>query len=263
MKWVSFIAFLYLFQASIPVFGQKSGLIEAAYKNWELTQGEGYFESNRSQEEQEGLQLAVGFRPYWYTTHFDLPETAYYGRGAYSDESSASAAIALAWVANPRLRVLLEPGYTRVQSASDSVNVPPVIEPDTYSKVNFDLQLLDVPLLVQYAFTETKLQPFVEGGLLLSVPLSMEVTDEQFASNPLHERYKPSEVAFEEPNFGYTLGLGAGLSLSSGLKIELLARWTQSSSTMRVDTEYRDGPSFNNFRTDMLQAGLRLWWMRK
>jgi hypothetical protein len=213
-------------------------------------------------EEPAGFRFSIGIRPYWYTTNFHQAEDAYYGRGEYDRESSFSAALALAWMAGPRLRLMLEPGYTRVLSSSDYVNVPPYSEADTYSRVTFDLQYIDVPLLVHYTFPLTTFRPFVEGGLYLGIPIQREVTDELVPADPSHIRYKPGPVRFEESNFGYTVGAGVGLPLSSGFEAEIIARWTQSASSMEVDSDFNEGPAFHNFRNDLLQVGLRLWWVK-
>jgi len=208
-----------------------------------------------------GFQFSIGIRPYFYTTNLDQAQSTYYGRGDYEGESSFSAALTLAWVVNPRIRVMLEPGYTRILSTSDIVNVPPYTNPNTFSEVTIDLQYIDVPVLAQYTFPFGNLRPFVEGGLYVGIPLKRELTDELFPADPSHIQFKPGPVRFEETNFGYTVGAGIGLPLSASFEAALLARWTQSSSLMEVDSDFNEGPAFHNFRTDILQVGLRLSWI--
>ena len=62
--------------------------------------------------------------------------------------------------------------------------------------------------------------------------------------------------------FGYTLGLGVGLALSSDWELHFLARWTQASSLMRTSSSVNGAPNlgFTNLRTDKLSLGLRLEW---
>ncbi len=216
---------------------------------------------NVMEEAPEGFGFAVGIRPYWYNNTLDQSESAYYGRGEYDSYSSFSAALPLAWMVNPRIRVMLEPGYTRVLSTSENVNVPPYEEPRTYSEVTFDLQYIDLPVLLQYGLPLGAVRPFVEAGVYIGIPLKREVTDELFFLDFTHTEFKPSSVVFDEPNFGYTVGAGFGLPFSSAFEAELLARWTHSASSMEVNSEYNDGPAFHSFRVNMLQVGLRLWWM--
>ena len=215
-------------------------------------------------ENLHSFRFNLGLRPYWYSTKFTLAETTYYGRGEYSSESGFSTAIALALRIGSRIRVMLEPGYTRILSSSNYVNVPPYEESRTYSEVTFDLQYVDLPILVQYRFPFGTFRPFAEGGLNMGIPVKREVEDNLIVADPSHNEFKPSEVAFEESYFGLVLGAGVGFQLASGFDLEILGRWTKSASSMKVVSAFNEGfPVFNNFSTDKFEVGIRFWWLGK
>ena len=212
-------------------------------------------------EEAAPARFRIGLRPYWYDTNLEVPGSNYYADGEYESESGVSAALSLAWIATPRLQVLLELSYLQVISRSSYVNVIPRDEPDTYSEVTFDMRYLELPILVQYGFPMGRLRPFVEGGLYLGFPLSRELEDNLIVADPSHIQFQPSH-SFSEPNFGYTIGAGLGWTLSRKLELEVLGRWTQASSQMRTERDVGGLPelNFTNLRTDKIEVGVRIWW---
>lgn len=215
-------------------------------------------------EEAQPFRFNIGVRPYWYTANLSQPSTAYYGRGDYSGEAGFSGALSLAWMVNARLRVLMEPSYASVRSTSDYVNVPPYSDERTFSRVTFEINNLELPLLVQYGFPLGRLRPFAEGGLFIGIPLSTGFQDDLTPSDPSNIRFQPSSVTFDETSFGYTVGTGLGWVMNPTWQLELLGRWTQSTSLMRVETDFNQGGTlFHNFLINKVEVGLRLWWMGK
>jgi len=206
-------------------------------------------------------KFRIGLRPYWYSADLVLPGSNYYAGGEYEGESGFSAALSLAWIANANLRVMLEPSYLQLRSSSPYVNVIPLDEPLTYSEVTFDMQYLELPVLVQYGFPMERLRPFVEGGLYLGIPLSRELEDELIFADPSHIQFQPS-TSFQDPNYGYTIGAGLGWTLSRKLELELLGRWTQAVSQMRTERDVAGLPEieFSNLRTNKIEVGVRIWW---
>lgn len=209
--------------------------------------------------EQRPQTFLLGLRAYAFMANLALPGRHYYGQGDYDSPVGVSAALSLAWEINPHVRVMVEAGYFHHIQRGDSINVRPTDLPTTHSRVKFDMQYLELPLLVQYGFPQGKWRPFLEGGLYVGIPLSREVEDEFFVTYPWEYQNQP-ENSFDDFNWGYTLGAGMGLVLSPRLDLEILARWSQASMLMR--TNFDVGSDFANqlanIRTDKISLGARL-----
>ncbi len=203
----------------------------------------------------------LGLRAYAFLGNLKLPDGHHYAEGEYEDPPGVSAALSLAWVVNPRVRVMTEVGYFHHVHKSDNVNVPPTDLPTTYSRIKFDFHYLEVPLMVQYGFPQGKWRPFLEGGLYAGIPLSREVEEEFFVTDFREYQNQPKN-SFDDINWGYTIGGGMGLELSERIELDLLARWSQASMLMR--TNFSPGSDFANqlanIRTDKISLGARLSW---
>lgn len=108
----------------------------------------------------------------------------------------------------------------------DSVNIN-FTYAEYFNQIKFSLTYLDIPLSVQYRFGPEKLQPFVQVGAQIGVPLSRKF---------IHTPYDPS-LDYETPfhvfqamGTGFRVGIGVNKSLNSKMKLQLLGQYIRYST---------------------------------
>lgn len=140
----------------------------------------------------------------------------------------------------------------------DSVNIN-FTYAEYFNQIKFSLTYLDIPLSVQYRFGSEKLQPFVQVGAQIGVPLSRKF---------IHTPYDPS-LDYETPfhvfqamGMGFRAGIGVNKSLNTRMKLQVLGQYIRYSTFFEhTIPAFIDGDQINS-SVFQISGGL-MWRMGK
>ncbi len=108
----------------------------------------------------------------------------------------------------------------------DSVNINFTNE-EFLNQIKFSLSFLNIPLMVQYRFGDEELQPFVQIGAQVGLPLSRKF---EHTPNDPTQNYPTPDHRFKGFGTGYAAGIGVNKPLSSKLKLQVLGQYTRYAS---------------------------------
>lgn len=108
----------------------------------------------------------------------------------------------------------------------DSVNINFTNE-EFLNQIKFSLSFLNIPLMLQYRFGGEKLQPFVQIGAQVGLPLSRKF---EHTPNDPTQNYLTPDHRFKGFGTGYAAGIGVNKSLSNKLKLQVLGQYTRYAS---------------------------------
>jgi len=140
----------------------------------------------------------------------------------------------------------------------DSVNIRFTFE-EFFNEIKFSLTYLDIPLLVQYRFGDEKLQPFVQVGAQVGVPLSRKFSHTPYNSSL---NYDTPEHIFQAMSTGLRAGIGLNKSLSSKMKLQVLGQYIRYATFFEhTMPAFMDG---DEIKSSVVQVtGGLLWRMGK
>ncbi len=150
----------------------------------------------------------------------------YFKGGGFRDQLGLSFGIPVELQVGKHLAI--QTGLHLVQRSTlrDSVNIN-FTYAEFFNQIKFSLTYLDIPLLVQYRFGTEKLQPFVQVGAQIGVPLSRKF---------IHTPYDPS-LDYETPfhvfqamGTGLRAGIGVNKSLNSRMKLQIMGQYIRYST---------------------------------
>lgn len=147
----------------------------------------------------------------------------YFKGGGFRDQLGFSFGIPIELQIGRHLAIQTGLHFLQRTTLRDSVNIRFTFE-EFFNEIKFSLTYLDIPLLVQYRFGDEKLQPFVQVGAQVGVPLSRKFS---------HTPYDPSlnydtpQHVFQAMGTGLRAGIGLNKSLNSRMKLQVLGQYTR------------------------------------
>jgi Outer membrane protein beta-barrel domain len=154
----------------------------------------------------------------------------------------------------------IQTGLHLVQRSTlrDSVNIN-FTYAEFFNQIKFSLTYLDIPLLVQYRFGTEKLEPFVQVGAQIGVPLSRKFIHTPY--DPSLDYDTPFHV-FQAMGTGLRAEIGVNKSLNTKMKLQLLGQYIRYSTFFEhTIPAFIDGDQINS-SVFQISGGL-MWRMGK
>jgi hypothetical protein len=159
---------------------------------------------------------------------FNLTDDSYLDRGNYNNFNSIRAGIVSKIVFSNRISAQLDISYYSKKSNSDSVNTWPAYYPEVYSKVKFDISLLDFQFLGNYSIINRK-NFKTDIGLGLSMGILINPQYHQEEIDPIDEGIGPVIFDFTKSrDIGFITNLGFTYLTETQNQIIFLARYIRT-----------------------------------
>ena len=204
------------------------------------------------------LGLQVGLNQGSTAMEENLFPERYFKGGGFRDQLGLSFGIPAELQVGKHLAI--QTGLHLVQRSTlrDSVNINFTYN-EYFNQIKFSLSYLDIPLLVQYRFGSEKLEPFVQVGVQIGVPLSRKF---------IHTPYDPS-LDYDTPfhvfhvmGTGLRAGIGVNKSLNPKMKLQLVGQYIRYSTFFEhTIPAFIDGDQINS-SVFQISGGL-MWRMNK
>lgn len=182
----------------------------------------------------------------------------YFKGGGFRDQVGLSFGIPAEFQIGKHLAIQTGLHLFQRSTLRDSVNIN-FTYAEYFNQIKFSLTYLDVPLLVQYRFGPEKLQPFVQVGAQIGVPLSRKFIHTPYDPNLNYET--PFHV-FQAMGTGLRAGIGVNKSLNNKIKLQLLGQYIRFSTFFEhTIPAFIDGDQINS-SVFQISGGL-MWRMGK
>ena len=204
------------------------------------------------------LGLQVGLNQGSTAMEENLFSERYFKGGGFRDQLGFSFGIPAELQVGKHLAI--QTGLHLVQRSTlrDSVNINFTYN-EYFNQIKFSLSYLDIPLLVQYRFGTEKLEPFVQVGAQIGVPLSRKFSHTPY--DPSLDYDTPFHV-FQAMGTGFRAGIGVNKSLNAKMKLQLLGQYIRYSTFFEhTIPAFVDGDQINS-SVFQISGGL-MWRMNK
>lgn len=204
------------------------------------------------------LGLQLGLNQGTTSMEENLFAERYFKGGGFRDQLGLGFGIPVELQIGKHLAIQTGLHFLQRTTLRDSVNIRFTFE-EFFNEIKFSLTYLDVPLLVQYRFGGEKLQPFVQVGAQIGVPLSRKFSHTPY--DPSLNYDTPAHI-FQAMSTGLRAGIGINKSLNSRMKLQVLGQYIRYATFFEhTMPAFMDG---DEIKSSVVQVtGGLLWRMGK